>query len=108
MSDFGVNLRSELNFQDVRIKELSKKTKITIPTLDSYLRTKAAEPTVENAVKIAQALNVSVEYLVTGKEAEIKSSKPLSREALEVIRLAHTLTPKQCKAILNLVAEFRG
>lgn len=35
-------------------------------TIDNYLRENTSQPTAENAVKIAQALGVSVEYLVTG------------------------------------------
>lgn len=109
MSNFGVNLRDELKFQGICIKELSKKTNILEGTLESYRRTKATEPTVENAVKIAQALNVSVEHLVLGDDSKFDNRrKPLSREAQEVIKLAQTLNSKQCKIIINLVKEFGG
>ncbi|MCI7578139.1 MAG: helix-turn-helix domain-containing protein [Spirochaetia bacterium] len=64
---FGDNLHKELEFQDIQIKELSEKTGISKNTLDKYLSGAKSQPNVENAVKIAQALGVTVEYLVLGK-----------------------------------------
>lgn len=59
-------LRSELDFQDVKVKELSARTGISSRTLEGYLSSRASIPPADVAFKIAQALNVSVEYLVTG------------------------------------------
>lgn len=64
---FGDNLHKELEFQDIQIKELSQKTGISKNTLDKYLSGNQSQPNVENAVKIAQALGVTVEYLVLGQ-----------------------------------------
>jgi transcriptional regulator with XRE-family HTH domain len=108
-SNFRENLRNELNFQGVIVKELSVRTKIPIATLDCYLRTLAVEPSAENAVKIAQALQVSVEDLVLGGESA-KFGKPgvtFSREMQEIIRRIENLTPEQRKAILRLLPEKR-
>ena len=63
---FAENVKAELDFQDIQIKELSSKTGISKNTLDKYLFGKKVQPGVENAVKIAQALGVSVEYLTQG------------------------------------------
>ena len=67
MNSFRENLRSELDFQGLTVKELSAKTGIIKGTLDNYLGVRASIPPADIAVKIAQALNVSVEYLVTGR-----------------------------------------
>ena len=64
---FRENLKEELSFQDIRVKELAFKTGINKRTIDNYLRENKSEPTAENAVKIAKVLNVTVEYLVTGE-----------------------------------------
>ena len=69
---FKENLKSELAYQDILVKELADRTGISKRTLDNYLRDKNSNPTAENAVKIAQALGVSVEYLVTGKETSVE------------------------------------
>lgn len=70
LMSFRENLRNELNFQDLQTKELAQKTGINKRTLDGYLAKNGNEPTVGNAVKIAQVLGVSVEYLTTGKDSD--------------------------------------
>lgn len=72
-STFRQNLRSELTYQDITVKELSARTKIPKPTLDCYLGSRGVMPPADIAVKIAKVLNVTVEYLVTGKDSKIKS-----------------------------------
>ena len=72
---FKENLKAELTFQGIMVKELAEKTKINKSTLDNYLRDKHSSPTAENAVKIARVLGVSVEYLVTGTEKNISSKE---------------------------------
>lgn len=66
---FKDNLREEMEFQDIKQKELSEKTGISINTIRNYINGHNAVPSAEVAVKIAAALGVSVEYLVTGKTA---------------------------------------
>lgn len=65
---FRENLKAELRFRDMKVKELSAKTGISKRTIDHYLEENSSEPTVSSAVKIAAALDVSVEYLVIGKD----------------------------------------
>ena len=67
---FKENLKDELKYQGMLVKELSDKSGIPKGTIDHYLAEKNTAPIAENAVKIAKALNVSVEYLVTGKNME--------------------------------------
>jgi transcriptional regulator with XRE-family HTH domain len=106
-SSFRENLRNELDFQGIIVKELSARTKIPVATLDCYLRTKAVEPSAENAVKIARALQVSVEYLVTGGNMDSEKSRSgLNREAREIIYRIENLNSEQCKAILRLLKTF--
>ena len=76
---FRENLKSELEFKNMKVKELSEKTGISRRTIDQYLSAAAKMPSAENAVKIAQALGVSVEYLVTGKPSAV-SDVDIARE----------------------------
>jgi transcriptional regulator with XRE-family HTH domain len=109
MSGFRENLRSELDFQDIKVKELSDKCGIPKATLECYLRTQAVEPSAENAVKIARVLKVPVEYLVTGGNADRKKQQGgLSQEARELIRWIESLSSEKCKAVLRLVKTFRA
>jgi transcriptional regulator with XRE-family HTH domain len=110
MSGFRENLRNELDFQDIKVKELSDKCGIPKATLECYLRTQAVEPSAENAVKIAQALRVSVEHLVSGGD-DTGFGKPrpaFGRETQEIIRRIENLNPEQRKAVLRLLTAFKG
>jgi transcriptional regulator with XRE-family HTH domain len=61
-------MKEALDFKGMLVKELADKTKISRRTLGNYLRSDASIPPADNAVCIAGALGVSVEYLVTGDE----------------------------------------
>jgi len=120
MGNFRENLRSELNFQGVTIKELSARTGIPIPTLDCYLGTRATVPSVDAGFKIAQALRVSMESLLVGEKAGIEPlvigekarkeyhSKKICREARDIIRWIESLNAEQCRVILNVISTFRA
>lgn len=69
---FRENLKDELKYQDLKVKELADKAGIPKRTIDHYLTENSYTPSAENAVKIAQALHVTVEYLVTGKDSSLK------------------------------------
>jgi transcriptional regulator with XRE-family HTH domain len=64
---FKENLRSELDYQDITVKELAVRSGLNKRTLDNYFTGHNSIPPADVAVKIAQALGVTVEYLVTGK-----------------------------------------
>lgn len=110
---FRENLKDELNYQDIRIKELAEKTKISIGTLNHYLAEKSTEPTAENAVKIAQALGVTTEYLVTGKapaEQQLKApdiNLSLCKKYYKLIQKIDALEPSSIKAIEHLIPELK-
>jgi transcriptional regulator with XRE-family HTH domain len=99
---FRENLRNELDFQGVTVKELSARTGIPIATIECYLGARETIPSVEAAYKIAQALKVSVEFLVVGNTVSPKKKNKLCREAQEIINLVENLNQEQCSAILKL------
>jgi transcriptional regulator with XRE-family HTH domain len=68
MTDFSHRLRSEIEYIGLNQKEFAAKAGIKKRALDAYLRAQQSMPPADTAVKIASALGVSVEYLVTGKE----------------------------------------
>ena len=65
MNIFLERLKDELSYQSLTQKELAEKTGISVNTIRGWF-SKDLVPDVFNAVKVAQALNITVEYLVTG------------------------------------------
>ncbi|GMO64180.1 MAG: helix-turn-helix transcriptional regulator [Treponemataceae bacterium] len=83
-ANFKEILRSELDFQGLTVKELSAKTDIPKATLDCYLGARSSIPPADVAVKIASALGVSVEYLVTGSMKN--QTEEMLRELMKYIK----------------------
>ena len=105
--NFRENLRSELNFQGITVKELSARTGIPIATLDCYLGTRATVPSVDAAYRIARALQVSVEYLVIGEEEDMENVTSRSnKEVRSITRWAKSLNTEQCRVFLELISVF--
>ena len=82
MSDFNKNLRNELLYNDIQIKEFAGKINLPYSTVLSYLGTAERLPRVDIAVKMAQELGVSVEYLVTGKNSIFNFETKVSASVL--------------------------
>jgi transcriptional regulator with XRE-family HTH domain len=99
--NFKKNLRAELDFLDLTVKELSTKTGISKGTLDCYLGVRASMPPADIASKIANALGVTVEYLVTGQEIK-KQDKLLDHNIRSIIQILIELNEKDIETILGL------
>ena len=63
---FRDRLREELEAQHISKKELASRLGISYSTLLSYIDARGIMPSADMAVRIAQELGVSVEYLVEG------------------------------------------
>ncbi|WP_461246719.1 helix-turn-helix domain-containing protein [Treponema sp. R6D11] len=98
---FKTNLRAELDYLGLTVKELSEKTGIAKGTLDCYLGVRASMPPADIAVKIANALGVTVEYLVTGKELK-KQDKLLNHNVRSIIQILTELGEKDIDTVLGL------
>lgn len=100
---FAENVKFEMDFQDIQIKELAMKTGISKNTLDKYLFGKKVQPGVENAVKIAQVLGVSVEALVLGKSKLTENTNKTIHEHNEIIEKYIALNSFNRKTITDLI-----
>ena len=100
MLQFWNNVKEELDFNDKSQKELAASIDISYNTLQSWI-TKDRLPDAENAVKIARALNVSVEKLVTGKEDISKDLNDETNDLLHDIRHLSTEDFKIAKTIIH-------
>lgn len=112
---FRENLKCELEYQDIKVKELAILCGISRRTLDQYLSTSAKMPSAENAVKIANALNVSVEFLVTGGNFSVKNHKTkdsednkniIQKKYHSLIEKCEKLTQVQIKLLEKIADNF--
>ena len=102
---FRENLKDELRFQDIKVKELESMTGISHNTINHYLAENGTSPLAEQAVKIAKALNISVEYLVTGIDsATPRNIKP---EVLNLINQLNCMNADDLNLISNLIERLR-
>jgi transcriptional regulator with XRE-family HTH domain len=105
---FRENLKSQLQYSGLLVKELADRSGIKKKTLDSYLGIRGYTPSVEAAVSIAQALGVSVEYLVTGREGpkeRLLSSFP--QDIQEVVHTLERMNAKDRRIVLTLASALR-
>jgi len=106
---FGEHLKGELEYRGMLVKELAHATGISKKTLDNYLLTNGTMPSADNAVAIAQALGVTVEYLVTGKEiphTEIPGNKSASPEMRSIAAYVAPLPREKREVVEKMVAEL--
>jgi len=102
---FKTNLRAELDYQGLTVKELSAKTGIPKGTLDCYLGVRASMPPADIATKIAIALDVTVEFLVTGEGK--KQDIPLDHSIRSIIQILTELKEKDVETILGLAKVLK-
>ena len=107
--NFRENLRNELKYQNLTIKELSARSGIPVATLDCYLGNRATVPSVNAAYKIAKVLKVSMEYLVCGENPQTvgSSKKKISQETIKIIKWVESLNTDQCKSLYNTITVLK-
>jgi transcriptional regulator with XRE-family HTH domain len=90
------------------VKELAHKTGIPKKTIDKYMLTNGTMPPADKAVKIAQALGVTTEYLITGKKntGQKMPERFLSPELLSIIDRVEPLSRENRKIVKNTVFEL--
>jgi len=105
---FRENLRSQLEYSGILVKELAARSGLKKKTIDSYLGNRGNIPSVDAAVNIAKALGVSVEYLVTGTDAvrDVPLSS-LPADVQEIVLEIKQLNNKDRYIILNLARLLR-
>jgi len=82
---FAENLKQELTYIGMLKKELATASGVNKRAIDTYVRTNSSMPPADTAVKIAKALGVTVEYLVTGEEPSI--NKEINRLTRSILNL---------------------
>jgi transcriptional regulator with XRE-family HTH domain len=100
---FKENLKDQLQYTGILVKELSVLSGVSRHTIDNYLNVRNCTPSAEAAVKIAQVLGVSVEYLVTGQEStgEPQTRGTLKPDMRALVQAAAQLDEEDRKIVLK-------
>ena len=108
--EFSTRLKEAIEFADVRYKELAEKSGVAERALYNYVATKnPSMPPADVAVKIAGALGVSVEYLVTG---EVADAQQMCTDFIKFHKYARlldkidALSERQKQLVQEIVMEF--
>ncbi len=86
------------------VKELAAHSDMSKRTLDSYIGTRQSMPPADNAVKIAKALGVTVEYLVTGETAGAATLEPDLRRIVEKLEVLDAGDRKAVEGLIDSLA----
>jgi len=105
---FNENLKGELEYRGMPVKELAHKTGIPKQTIDKYLLSNGSMPPADKAVLIANVLEVTVEYLVTGNKKPKGKTRSdfLSPEMRSIIKCVEPLSREKRKTIESSVTEL--
>jgi transcriptional regulator with XRE-family HTH domain len=106
MSCFRKNLRDELDYQGLTVKELAIKSSVSKGALDCYLGVQASMPSADAAVKIAHVLGVSVERLVTGCDTLPPPIINLNPEMRLLVRAIEHLPEEDRRLVVKAAISF--
>lgn len=101
--NFRENLKYLMDCKNIQTKELSKLSGISENTIKSYLKESSSEPKISNAISIAKALGVSVEYLASLDESTFNSISP---QILEIENLLKKLNQKDLNILENVTKSI--
>ena len=104
---FKTNLKEQLSFAGIYVKELAALSGLKKQTIDSYLNRNNVMPSADAAVAIARVLGVSVEYLVTGEDTKVNTVLNVKEARLgaEIITKLNDKNRKMALAILNTMLK---
>lgn len=101
---FWENVVSELEYLGMTNKSLAEKIGITASNIGKGIK-QGSSPSVETAVKIANVLNVSVEYLVTGSKNTKSCAKQNFDNEIMLYKKYHSLIAK-CESLSKSNVEL--
>jgi transcriptional regulator with XRE-family HTH domain len=104
---FKENLKSELNYSGLLVKELADLSGVNKRTIDNYLNSHNCIPSAEAAVRIAEVLGVTVEYLITGHQQHGQDDSPLLPDPQLVLKNIKELNNRDRTIVLNLINSLK-
>jgi len=97
---FNERLKEEMEYTGIQHKELAEKASVTQRALLTYVSTsKPSMPPADVAYRLAKSLDVTVEYLVTGR----KSESVLTSSEKTLLSKFNSLNPTKQKVFSDLL-----
>ncbi len=104
---FNENLKEAMYCKNLTTIQLADLTDINSGTISNYLKTKGSMPPVDKALKLAKALDVSVDFLVNGfdskTESSIQQKSPFTIEVFKIAQKMNGLDKDELEIITNLI-----
>jgi transcriptional regulator with XRE-family HTH domain len=115
MMSFRDNLRETLDFIGMEQKELAAKTGLSLKTIENYVKKDSSLPSADKAVLIAQALGVTVEYLINGKKTGKETTPTIPTQQKELLdtvsklnKYNYEVITSMAKTLLNLQTKNKA
>lgn len=100
MSIFWTNVLNEMQEQKLRKQDVIDRSGIHNSTFHTWIK-RDALPNVDDALKIADVLGVSVRYLVTGLDEE-----QLPADIREIVKLCYAMDPDDRQTAYRMLQQF--
>lgn len=104
--EVGVRLRHARKIKGLTQVQLAKASGVKQATISEVETGESKSPVGTNLVRLALALQVSPEWLATGKGQMAAADPPLSTEALKVARDWETLAPEVREKIAEMIHQL--
>ena len=108
--EFKKRLIDELNFQEISNKEFAQKVGISGSTLSMYLY-RGSIPAADVAVKMAEVLHTTTEYLILGIDKNNPNTKQSTKsdwQKRELTNIANSLSSTQLDNFLEIARAFKN
>lgn len=103
---FRENLKDEMEYQGITLKELSALTSVSKGSLSNYLKENCSVPAADVAVKIAKALGVSVEYLVDGSNSMESEVQSLPKDIHEIAKKMRKFSASDLETVNRIISAL--
>lgn len=108
---FNENLKEAMYCKNLTTEQLASLTEINSGTISNYLKTKGSMPPADKALKLAKALDVSVDFLVNGfdskTESSIQQKSPFSIDVFKIAQKMDTLDKDRLAIISSMIDLIR-
>lgn len=108
---FNENLKEAMYCKNLTTEQLASLTEINSGTISNYLKTKGSMPPADKALKLAKALDVSVDFLVNGfdskTESSIQQKSPFSIEVFKIAQKMDNLEKDELSIINSMIDLIR-